>query len=255
MQAVVLVPARRAAERFPVLIAFHGQAEAHKGIARGALGWIDDYWMPRALERLRDPPLTRDDFQGMVSAARLANINASLKKQPYQGLIIVCPYTPDIYEHHQPLSAALPVAKFVVEDLLPRVYKQTPAIGTPATTGVDGVSLGGRTSILVGFDDPQAFGVVASLQAAFDSADAPALAKLAEQARQQNPKLRIRLLTSDRDAFLGSNRAIARALSAEGVPNELTIVTGTHSYAFNRGAGVYEMLLFHDRALRGEPTL
>jgi hypothetical protein len=31
----------------------------------------------------------------------------------------------------------------------------------------------------------------------------------------------------------------------------LTRAVGTHSYRFNRGPGGLEMLLFHDRALRG----
>ena len=32
-------------------------------------------------------------------------------------------------------------------------------------------------------------------------------------------------------------------------------VVNTHSYRFNRGPGAYEMLLYHDRALRGLPAL
>jgi len=38
-----------------------------------------------------------------------------------------------------------------------------------------------------------------------------------------------------------------------GVDNELAVIPGPHDYEFNRGPGVYEMLVFHDRALRGEP--
>jgi hypothetical protein len=30
------------------------------------------------------------------------------------------------------------------------------------------------------------------------------------------------------------------------------MLTGPHDYVFNRGPGGIEMLLFHDRALRGE---
>ena len=33
----------------------------------------------------------------------------------------------------------------------------------------------------------------------------------------------------------------------------MTTVPGPHDYVFNRGPGVLEMLLFHDRALRREP--
>jgi hypothetical protein len=30
-------------------------------------------------------------------------------------------------------------------------------------------------------------------------------------------------------------------------------VPGPHDYEFNRGPGAYEMLMFHDRVLRGQP--
>jgi hypothetical protein len=96
---------------------------------------------------------------------------------------------------------------------------------------------------------------VAGFQAAFDRADAPELARRAKAAREKNPALRFRFLTSEEDFFLGANRAIASAFSEVGVDNQLLVIPGPHDYPFNRGPGAYEMLLFHDRALRGEPTL
>src|SRR5687768_12801472 len=62
MRVVVLLPERRADERFPVLITMHGRGEALKGADRGARGWIDDYRLPRAIQRLENPPLKRADF-------------------------------------------------------------------------------------------------------------------------------------------------------------------------------------------------
>jgi enterochelin esterase-like enzyme len=256
MHVVVSVPERSAASaRLPVLVALHGRGEALKGPARGARGWVDDYWMPRAISRLHHPPLTSSDLLGMADAARLTRINESLTRAPYRGLIVVCPYTPDIWAGNQPLSRAEPLTRFVVEELLPRVYREVAAVGTPESTGIDGVSLGGRAALLVGLNRPEAFGAVAALQPAFSSADAPALAQLAKRARERNPKLRIRLLTSLEDFYLVSTRHISRALTEAAVPNQLDVVPGTHDYDFNRGPGVYEMLLFHDRALRGEQPL
>lgn len=255
MQVVVSIPKRRPGQKFPVLVALHGRGEAFKGAARGARGWVEDYWMPRAIERLHHPPLTDQDFGGMSDPARLARINKSLAKQPYRGLIVVCPYTPDILAGKRLFSAAKPFARFVADELIPRVYRETPALGTQASTGIDGVSLGGRASLLVGFMRPRAFHVVASLQAAFDAAEAPALVRLAKKARQENPTLVIRLLTSSHDFFREDNYEISHEMTRAGIPHKLVEVPGTHSYAFNRGPGVYEMLLFHDRALRGEPTL
>jgi iron(III)-salmochelin esterase len=65
-------------------------------------------------------------------------------------------------------------------------------------------------------------------------------------ARQKNPALSFRLLTSDGDFFLASTRAISQALRQAGVPHELVVVPGPHDYPFNRGPAVYEMLVHHD---------
>lgn len=252
MHVVVSVPGHRQGQKLPVLVALHGRGEAFKGPARGARGWLDDYWMKTALSRLAAPPLEPRDLQGLAEPERLARFNAALAKQPYGGLIVLSAYTPDILAGDRPFGAATPFGKFVIEELLPRAYRETPAVGTPKATGIDGVSLGGRVSVLVGFEHARSFGVVGALQAAFDSADAPELARRAKQAREQNPELVIRLLSSDGDFFLQANKNISRALRTAGVEHELTLIPGPHDYVFNRGPGVYEMLLFHDRALRGQ---
>jgi hypothetical protein len=253
MQVVISLPVRRESERFPVLVALHGRGEAFKGPARGARGWIDDYWMPKVIDRLRHPPLTDEDLLGIANADRLAKLNASLEKTPYRGLIVVCPYTPDILAGDKPFSAVTPFSTWLVKELLPRVNRETPAIGKPEATGIDGVSLGGRVSLLAGLEQPEAFGAVATLQAAFDSEDAPELTRRARAAQTKNPKLVFRLLTSDGDFFLRANRTISKAWTDAGIAHQLVEIPGPHDYPFNRGPGAYEMLLFHDRVLRGEP--
>jgi iron(III)-salmochelin esterase len=256
MQVVVTVPERRAGDGpLPVLIAMHGRGESFKGPARGARGWIDDYWLLRAVERLHAPPLTNEDFQGFANSDRLSRINESLRKRPYRGLIVVCPFTPDILAGDRPFKAAEPLARFLVDDLLPRVRRETPAAQSSSATGVDGVSLGGRAALLVGLSRAKAFGAVATLQAAFDSADAFELTRRAESAIAENPRLVVRLLTSYEDYFLLANRNISKAFERAGVKHELLVIPGPHDYEFNRGPGVYEMLLFHDRVLRGENPL
>lgn len=251
MQVVVRLPPRRAGQRFPVLIAMHGRGEAHKGPAHGARGWVDDYGLVTALERLHAPPLTAKDLENLAAPERLARMNAALAERAFGDMVVVCPYTPDILAGDRPFSAALPLARFLVDELLPRVHRETPALGTAESTGIDGVSLGGRASVLVGLDRAEAFGAVAGLQAAFDSADAPELARRAKRAREKNPKLAIRLLTSEGDFFLRATKSISRALDEAGLSHELRIIPGPHDYVFNRGPGVYEMLVFHDRVLRG----
>ena len=189
MRVVVLIPEREADARLPVLVAMHGRGEALKGPELGARGWVDDYTLPTTVERLHRPPITLEDLHGFADEARLARLNSSLAERPYQGLIVVCPYTPDVLPADESIDKALPLARFVVETVLPRAYRETPAIGTPQTTGIDGVSLGGRAALGIGLLRPTAFGVVASLQAALRSDNSADLLRRAREAKAQKPDL------------------------------------------------------------------
>jgi iron(III)-salmochelin esterase len=239
--------------RFPVLVALHGRGESLKGSRRGARGWLDDYDLERAMARLLDPPLKKRDFQGYVSAQRLRRINRELAANPYAGMIVVCPFLPDVLRRDSAFENVEPLARFIVDVLLPRVYEKTPALGTAAATGIDGVSLGGRAALLVGLSRAESFGAVGALQAAIDGSEITRFAELGALAMAKNPKLELRLLTSDKDHFLGVNQRLSAALTERKVEHRYLRVMGTHSYRFNRGPGSLEMLLFHDRALRGLP--
>jgi enterochelin esterase-like enzyme len=248
---VVLVP-RGATREAKLPVAFHGRGESLKGPKLGARGWIDDYTLGTTVKRLVAPPLVSDDFLGFVTGARLGLLNTRLAAHPYRGLIVVCPFLPDALHGDRGPQEGEGLARFVVDTLLPRVRAETPAIGTPETTGVDGVSLGGRAALFVGLSRPEAFGALGALQPAIDGEETSGLADLGKRAHEKNPKLVLRLLTSNGDYFLEPTLALAHALDARSVPNRVDVVTGPHSYDFNRGPGGYEMLLFHDAALRGE---
>jgi enterochelin esterase-like enzyme len=253
MRVVVLIPERAPNARLPVLVALHGRGEALKGPEAGARGWVDDYWLPEAIERLQRPPLTLEDFRGFADDARLLRLNQSLGEQPYQGLIVVCPYTPDILPADESIDKAAPLARFVVDIVLPRAYRETPAIGSPESTGIDGVSLGGRAALGIGLLRPQAFRVVAAMQAAVRSDNSEDIIRRAREAKAHKPELLVHLLTSTDDYFIKAIQTLADSLSAAGIHTELVVVPGPHDYVFNRGPGAYEMLMFHDRVLRAEP--
>ena len=253
MVAVVVLPEREANERWPVLLAFHGRGEALKGPDRGARGWVDDYALKRAIRRLSAPPLTSADFESFVSPERLDRLNASLAARPYRGMIVVCPYTPDMLRGDEPFAKAPLLAEFVEKTLLPKIRRDVPVLD--GAIGIDGVSLGGRAAFGVGLLAPRSFRAIAGLQAAFDVDDAGEIAERAKRAHAENPKLVFRLLTSSGDYFREADTAIARALQSRGLPAQLDLVEGPHDYAFNRGPGALEMLIFHDRALRGEAAL
>jgi enterochelin esterase-like enzyme len=253
---VVAIPTNATKESpLPVLVTFHGRGESMKGPARGARGWIDDYGLKKATKRLASPPLTAADLGDSVAPERLVKLNDALRAEPYRGLIVVCPFLPDIFHGDQAIADGTRYATFIVDEVLPRVYRETPAVGTPETTLVDGVSLGGRAALLVGLLRPKAFRVVAALQPALDNVEARPFAGLAERAKAENPALVVRLLSSSEDYFLEPTVELSRELKSRNVNHTLDIVVGTHSYEFNRGPGVYEMLIFHDRAVRGLESL
>jgi iron(III)-salmochelin esterase len=255
MNAVVVLPERQPDERFPILLTFHGMGEARKGPEKGARGWIDDYGLLKAIDRLRHPPLTAQDLEGFADPERLAKLNAALGSHPYRGLVIVNSYTPDMLRGDEPFSKIPPLAKFAIDELLARARRETPALGTPHTTGIDGISLGGRAALSIALRNPEAFAAAGGLQPAFDLENAGPFTQRALVARQKNPALAFRFLTSDGDYFLGPTRAISAAMRHVGIVHELVVVPGPHDYPFNRGPAVYEMLLYHDRALRGLPPI
>lgn len=242
--AVVLV-----ATLAPVLIALHGRGEAGRGLAAGARGWRDDYELDRAQARCKSPPLTKKDFHGFVDAERLSQLNASLAAQPYRGLNVACPYSPALSDRS--VAGAAPFGRFLTEVLLPRVRREVSATSTRDATGIDGVSMGGRLALLVGLSNPKVFGAVGALQPAISSAEAGMLADMAASAE---PRPRLRLVSSEGDPFLDAVRVLSEALAARDVAHSLVVTPGPHDYVWNKGPGSYEMLLWHERVLRGTPA-
>lgn len=248
-RAVVVVPTwGLPEERFPLLVALHGRGEALKAPAEGAMGWPRDYAMIRAIDRLRAPPLTSADYEGWVEPAHLAAVNGSLERRPLRGVVVACPWMPDL----DPTSGSevASYAQFVTDVLLPRVRRDMPAVSTPESTGIDGVSLGGAVALRIGLTHPDVFGAVGGIQPALaDGADGQWSA-LAESARARRPDLKLRLLTSKDDYFHDAIAQVSRAWNRKGVAHEFAEVPGPHDVVFNRGPGSIELLLWHDRALQ-----
>jgi enterochelin esterase-like enzyme len=173
--------------------------------------------------------------------------NASLARSPFQGIIVVCPYLPDV-DLHKPAPIA-DYGRYLLEVVMPRVRKELPALSSSASTGIDGVSLGGAVALRVGLLNPSAFGAVGTLQPALGEDQVSELTELAQKARQRNPQLKLRLLTSKEDYFRGAITHTSQAWNAAGVAHDYADVPGPHDYPFNRGPGAIEMLLWHDRML------
>lgn len=248
-RAIVVLPrARPDGERWPLLVALHGQGEARRGVQRGALGWVRDYELRRADAALRRGRLSSGDFHGFVTAERLRALNESLRSRPYRGLVIACPYTNDLFANR---SVVEPFDRFVVGELLPRLRRELPVSAERGATGIDGVSLGGVQALLVGLGHPETFGAVGGMQPAIRRYTADLLDR-ARRGGSSRPSQRLRLVTSLGDHFHDVVHAFARDLEGAGVAHELLVTPGPHDYVWNKGPGSIEMLLWFDRALRGE---
>jgi hypothetical protein len=248
-RAAVVVPLWGGPDtRYPVLLALHGRGEAVKAPADGAMGWPRDYAMVRAIDRLRAPPLRTADYEGLVEAPRLAETNASLAARPFAGLVVVCPWLPDV--HPAATGDIADYTRFLLETLLPRVRGETPSLPGPESTGIDGVSLGGAEALRIGLGHPEAFGAVGGIQPAVSDLPAGDWTTLAATARARRPGLKLHLLTSHDDYFHESVVGVSRAWAAAGIAHDFADVVGPHDYVFNRGPGSIELLLWHDRALR-----
>lgn len=245
MRAVVMTPrGLPPGARLPLLIALHGLGESLRGVASGAWGWSRDYELGASERALRTSPLSRDAFLGFVTESRFRRLRADLAARPYDGLVVVAPYTPNVMDDPARADA---FSRWVVSTLLPRARRELPVLSGRAHTGVDGVSLGGLLALEVGLSQPDEFGVVGALQPAVRGRVERVLARR----RAGAPAQRIRLLTTSRDFLRPDVFALHRAMTARHIAHDFVDVSGPHDYPFNRGSGGIEMLLFHDRALRG----
>jgi hypothetical protein len=231
--------------RYPVLVALHGRGEAVKGPELGAMGWPNDYALQRALERVCAPPLTHDDFEGLVTDAHLQELNTELAAKPWSGLVVVCPYLPDLDLRRD--SDVVDYGRFLADTLLPRVHRELPTM--PSAVGIDGVSLGGAVALRAGMRMPETFAAVGALQPAIDWARTSDLVDLARAARAKRPSLALRITTSQEDYYRDVTRALSTAWRQADVGHDFGELPGPHDYVFNRGAGGYEMITWQRRAL------
>lgn len=238
-------------ERYPVVIALHGRGEA-RDPERGHLGWANLYRLPDAFAALLRGRVTAADYNRFVRETHLAYVNASLRARPFTGVMVVTPYVPDIAGEELGSERMRQLGAWLSGPLLEHVRERFEgAARTREGTGIDGVSMGGRVALEVGLTHPDAFGAVGAIQPAIRGQEAR-LAELAAGAARASPQ-RLRLLTSEEDPFLWATRRLSTALAERRVTHTLTVMPGPHDYAFNRGPGGIEMLLFHDRALAREP--
>jgi hypothetical protein len=247
---VVVLPAGydpKRSRRYPLLVAFSGRGEAVLEPERGAWGWVRDYGLMRQIRVVEGGRLTADDLLGLVSGGQLARYNRSLARSPYAGMVIACPHTFDLLGAGALRHPAY--ERFYIDELPRALRRRFNVRRDPAGLGLDGVSLGGLWSLLLGFTRPGEVGQIGALQPAVT----PFLDELVALAVRQRGALasrRLGLATSDGDGLRPVVTALSGRLHQAGIKHELTLLTGPHDYVFNRGPGGIHMLLWHDRAFQ-----
>ncbi len=246
---IALVPrVRRPDQRFPLLIALHGLGETNRGCPRGAWGWVQDYALARADNRLRHPPLVRTDFEDLITPDRLRALNTGLSTRSYEGLVVLLPFTIDV-RRELGGSAHQSFDRWLSTELVERARRELPVLAGREHVGIDGISLGGLHALWTGLGHPEVFGSVGAMQAAVRTRVEPVLRRYARAPRR--PLQSIRISTSTEDTLRVDVEALHAALNARHIRHEFKIHVGPHDYPFNRGPGAIEMLLYHDRILRG----
>ncbi|MCC6553829.1 MAG: hypothetical protein IT372_12515 [Polyangiaceae bacterium] len=238
-----------AGERVPLVVLLHGLGET--GDERlGAHAWLERYGLGRAYDRLRRAPIARTSRRADWTDARLAEVNAALAAQPFRGLAIACPVTPNVHRAPNPAAALEGYARWLADVVLPRARAEAPVFDDARRTSLDGCSLGGFVGIEVFLRRPDLFGAWGGVQAAIGAHRVGAYAdRIAAAVGAAGPR-DLHLLTSEGDPFRGAGEALAKRLGEKSVPCALRVLPGPHDQPWLREAGTIEMLLWHDRRPR-----
>jgi enterochelin esterase-like enzyme len=235
-------------EPYPLLVAFSGRGEALRDPERGAWGWVRDYHLVRQLEALERGRLAVSDLLGLVSASRLARYNRSLAEKPFAGMVVACPHTYDLLGAETLRHPAY--ERFYLEELPAALRARFHLRRDAAGLGIDGVSLGGLWSLVLGFTRPERVGQIGALQPAV-TPFVDQLVALAAKNRRALVARPIALVTSTADGLRPAVSRLSAALRHVKVHHGFTLLEGPHDYVFNQGPGGIQMLLWHDRRFQG----
>ncbi len=250
----LMVPKHVGTRRVPLLVLLHGLGET--GDQRtGAHAWVERYGLGRAYDRLRSPPIrsiyaSKGPAWRFWEAQRLAEVNALLTAQPFRGLAIACPYTPNVYRAANRNQALNAYAQWLVDTVIPRARKETKVLSDAAHTYLDGCSLGGYVGLEVFLRQPGHFGAWGSVQGALGAHRVKRYAERIAAVIRDHGKRHIHLETSTGDAFRKVNRQLSRELTKAAVAHDWRMPPGPHNQPFLRDSGTLEMLLWHDRLPR-----
>jgi pimeloyl-ACP methyl ester carboxylesterase len=246
----LLVPRGDSRTPLPVLVLLHGLGET-KHERLGLDAWPTAYGASRAIERLFAPPIARER-EKLLSDVELEELNGALAAAPFSGLVLACPFMPNPWAFRGGPNVMFPrYARFLEQSVLPAVRERVKnADATRAGTGLAGVSLGGYAAVEVGLRAPALFATVGTVQGAYGPAQASEYARRLAELGPAAPRGAY-VATSSFDPYRAANERLGRKLAEHGLPARLSVRRGAHSQGFLREIGTLELLVWHDRALRG----
>lgn len=247
----LLVPKHVGDRKVPLLVALHGLGETHDQ-RLGAHAWIERYGLGTCYDRLVSPPVERVDPKARhFTDERLAEINALLAAQPFRGLAVACPFTPNVYKAPKGRQATLDAyADWITDVVVPRARREANVFTDAAHTYLDGCSLGGYVGVEVFLRKPTHFGAWGSVQGALGAHRVQGYADRIAEIVKTHGARPIHVETSTFDTFREVNETFSKALTKRGVPHDFTMPPGPHNQPFLRDSGTLEMLLWHDRLPR-----
>lgn len=244
--ALLLVPKRAGRSApLPLLVLLHGLGET-RSVALGLRAWAELYGLVESVARLDAPPIARiGACSRCLDDARIAELDASLEREPFHGFAVVCPVTPNP-QRLPPAALTLDAyAEWIERRLLPAVAERTPF----GKVGIDGCSLGGNVALEVFLRRPELFATFGMVQGAIGHPFVERAAQRLADAVKRVGARPMHLFTSSDDVYRKPNEALARALEKRGVAHELEIGVGGHDQNWLREVGTLTMLLWHDRRL------
>ncbi|HSU41551.1 MAG TPA: hypothetical protein VLJ38_18365, partial [Polyangiaceae bacterium] len=176
-----------------------------------------------------------------------------LAAEPYRGIAVACPYTPNVFRQPSTPLALDRYAAWIADGLLPELRKILPLPEGPSAIGVDGVSLGGYVSLEVFLRRPEAFGAVGALQAAIGENLTDYYATRFKAALDRVGPRPLRIATTAWDKERPTSERLVARLRAHDVPVTLDNSPGGHDQGFLREAGSLELLYYYDRTLPRAP--
>jgi pimeloyl-ACP methyl ester carboxylesterase len=232
----------------PLIVALHGRGESGRGLLAGAAGFRDDYAIEEVEKKLLGGTISAADLGGFATNERIAALQRSLGDAAYEKPALVTPYCPVLSDRS--VAGARGFTTFVCDTLLARAASAIGHDVPHARRGIDGISMGGRLALQIAITRPEVFATVGAMQPAISVDETSSFASAIAAAHARSP-FTLRLVSSKDDPFLDAVRALDRALSNRSIPHLFIVTPGPHDYAWNRGPGAAELLMFHERALRG----